>query len=328
MISRRALPLVLAALLALPASAFATDDATLAKTFAPLLIFDKEAGTFPMSAETFYEKIVATGSHDKLENKDWSTISSNSVPIYWDITTCGSKQKRIQYWVFYGYQSTCDGTFGSHNGDWEHIVVTLSEDETTPAAITYHMHDGQSTRIHKDANLDGTHPKVWVGRHTHASYPMEERSGDVVQSCLWWYDSHHGSSSHQMQTWNNLVELKSSGGETWMTADAAKSFSSWGHDGVDTHPTTVSVSCSMKACKAGKDDPTGGCSAGASSCKKGDSNSTPSFAASVAGTCLEGCDKGWTNTGLFCQKGLKTKTRKIYTYEWTIPTDDDGLIEK
>ncbi|MFT3765370.1 MAG: PAN domain-containing protein [Minicystis sp.] len=221
---------------------------SLAGTFAPRLRFDGAASNYPMSAQTFYDRIVATGSTARLENTDYTTIANGQVPTYYQVTECGN-QVRIQYWWFYGYQPPCDQVeveAEAHNGDWETVLVTLSEDRSKPAAVTFSAHKGRYTRLLARGGFDvedGTHPVVYVGKLTHASYYNQGGSG----TCLYWEDWRNNTNGRHMDTWFRLVSLDTNE-EPWMLADRVNDFA-WGSSGIHTHPTRRAPTCSEAACK-------------------------------------------------------------------------------
>lgn len=84
------------------------------------------------------------------------------IPTYYQVRRCGSPtagtcggtsycstgQLRIAYWWFYGYQQNCDDCSGDHRADWEHVVVTTSNDRRRIAAVTYSQHTGSYTKVH------------------------------------------------------------------------------------------------------------------------------------------------------------------------------------
>jgi hypothetical protein len=223
----------------------------LAIKFAPHLRFDNwDYGLsptfhYPMSAQFYYENVV-DGPLTEWSNTDSSTVSNSEVPTYWKASQCGN-QIRIVYWSYYGYQPTCDGTSGSHHGDWEHVMVILSEDTTRIAAVTFYQHDGWYTRVGGEDNFveihENTHPVVYVGRQNHGSFHWSE---SWTQTCCYWDDHRNGADPH-LRSWENLVQLRpvSEGGEAWMDADLEGGFS-WGD--IDTHPMQADVRCDAQCC--------------------------------------------------------------------------------
>ncbi len=119
-----------------------------------------------MSAQSFYDQAVAVPQTYRVENTSYAPIANNEVPAYFQTIRCG-RQLRIMYWFFYGYQSACDAFGnGTHNGDWEKVMVTLSEDEGSIAAVTYYMHGKRYTRLAARGGFSwgydgvGTHPTI------------------------------------------------------------------------------------------------------------------------------------------------------------------------
>jgi hypothetical protein len=86
----------------------------------------------------------------------------------------------LQYWFFYAFNDWRSGFYGAndHEGDWEKIVVYLSEFETgevRPEWAAYAAHDYKGDNLRRrwdDPELEkvGEHPIVYVGAGTHASY--------------------------------------------------------------------------------------------------------------------------------------------------------------
>lgn len=275
----------------------------LAQAFAPRLRFDSGASTYPMSAQTFWNNGMSG------QNNDYGSIGRYEVPTYYQVTKCGN-QVRIMYWWFYGYQGTCDGVSGSHNGDWENVMVTLAENDRSIAAVTYWMHGDHYTRLRARGGVDniedGPHVVVHVGKTSHASYFEEGGSG----SCLPWEDFHHDGSQH-LNSWNTLVSLDQDA-EPWMASDRAGGFS-WGPGGVNTHPTQKGPSCDMSA--AASIDVWRG-----TQCKVGDDD--------TGAECLRQCKSGYTNGGLICTNWstLHSYSRERYGYGYWLPTSNLGLL--
>ena len=86
----------------------------------------------------------------------------------------------LQYWFFYAFNDWRSGFYGAndHEGDWEKILVYLSESETgevRPEWAAYAAHDYKGDDLRRswdDPELEkvGEHPIVYVGAGTHASY--------------------------------------------------------------------------------------------------------------------------------------------------------------
>ncbi|MDQ3999920.1 MAG: hypothetical protein M3283_02700 [Actinomycetota bacterium] len=86
----------------------------------------------------------------------------------------------LQYWFFYAFNDWRSGFYGAndHEGDWEKILVYLSESETgevRPEWAAYAAHDYKGDDLRRrwdDPELEkvGEHLIVYVGAGTHASY--------------------------------------------------------------------------------------------------------------------------------------------------------------
>jgi len=294
------------------------EQATLAARFAPRLRFDGAGHGYPMSAQTFYDVVIQGQSTARVENTDPSTLGSGQIPTYYQLIECGA-QVRIKYWWFYGYQSSCDSfDNGSHNGDWENVVVTLSEDRSTIAAVTFSMHGHTYTRLATRGGFsveDGTHPVVYVGKNSHAAHYEQGGSSDT---CLPWEEYRNNWSGTHLDSGSNLVNLdRDSGPSDWSVADRLGGFS-WGPDGINTHPTQSGPSCSMNAADWTGTVPTWW----HSQCKTGDRDDGTS--------CHTQCRPGYTDMGLTCTNwdiwSLDTYSQNIYGYDYWLPTSDVGLL--
>lgn len=299
----------------------------LAPTFAPQLRFDGGAFNFPMSAQTYYKAIIETGDwqvekYPNMENTDSSTLnnSDKKVPTYYRAVRCGN-QVRIFYWWFYGWQAPCFLNQGRHNGDWEQVMVTLSEDATEVAAVTFWQHAGWYTRLaYSDGQacppptsdfdhcsfelFDQTHPVVYVGRIAHGSYSSMGGSPDPIMTCLYHYDVRYFTNpALRLDTWANLVNIDA-GTETWRQADVQ-----WGYGGVKTSDRkdidNPPVNYMMASCK-------------------GDSWYNPLV---TNGCWLSQCRAG-DKCNLFISLAYCVSPINIYDICYTIPTTDAGLLYK
>lgn len=225
--------------------------------FAPQLRFDRGIGNnpgstqYPMSAQDYFLKMCVDPDSCEAgyapENYgNQSTDFENLSSTYWQLVSCG-KQIRIVYWWFYGLQSNCDCCSGSHPGDWENIMIILSEDTTQVAAVTYFQHGKWYTKFQGNGNLlltdntgkntlnetatliDNTHPVVFVGRVNHGSY---NNTYSGWQTCGYWADRRDGKGP-TMNCWRSpLVQLKL-GEEYWMEYSLDEPSFKWGRYGGD-----------------------------------------------------------------------------------------------
>jgi len=321
----------------------------LAQRFAPILNFDRAAEGYPMSAQTFYEKIdPVTGNFKinklkKYSNTDRASLKNGSIPVYYQVRAVGPKaQVRIRYWWFFGYQEQCNAFGGGkHHGDWEGVMVTLKEDLSGVAAVTYWLHGDHYTRNVAskgicspagsgrcggsrgfDAIVDGR-PGVWVGKVGHGSYHDSNSRGPG--GCGYWSEWRNpASQADRMDTQLNLVDLDGNS-EPWMIGNETATFS-WGPDGVGTHPKATNrneqtgpPTASMRSCIGGATySESSACYK--SECLAGDNEE--------AGRCTKECLPGYTNMGLYCGKGLKTHAQGEYAYDYPLPTDDWGLVKR
>jgi hypothetical protein len=85
-----------------------------------------------------------------------------------------------QYWLFYAYNNWRSGFHGvnDHESDWELVSVYLYErdDLLVPEWVAYASHDFHGADLRRrwddstDLTLDGSHPVVYAGAGSHASY--------------------------------------------------------------------------------------------------------------------------------------------------------------
>lgn len=219
---------------------FAAASRELAERFAPQLRFSKLGGSYPMSAQEYFEgSIEADGG--RLENRDPDTFTTpgQEPPTYFKAFLVGN-QIRILYWWYYGYQSGCPtpiGKQGIHDGDWERVMVILSEDSSEVAAVTFWQHGGWYTRLAKGADttrmggigasydpgvgFEGTHPIVYVGAHQHGSY---HNDGGYVLEFQCGYFGDVRDDKYRLNTQNNLVSLADFE-EAWMNEEATATLS-------------------------------------------------------------------------------------------------------
>jgi len=226
---------------------FAATSRALAEQFAPQLRFDKAAWTFPMSAQEYFDGTIETPYGGRLENTDVTSLTTagSEPPTYFKAFKV-EDQVRILYWWYYGYQPGCwapfAGTEGVHDGDWEHVLVFLSEDLSHVVAVTYNQHSGWYTRLAQGGDsarflgasydpgleLYGDHPIVYVGKTQHGSYHNQGGSGDPnlgggLSYCPYFDDwrNNEGRSWLWLDTQKNLKSLADFE-EPWMLEEAAE----------------------------------------------------------------------------------------------------------
>jgi hypothetical protein len=318
--------------------------------FAPLLRMDRAASGYgyPMSAQPFFNAIDPANNGNfrsgfsRVENLDRGTLAGGTIPTYYQLRTFGS-QVRITYWWFYGFQHPCFASEGQHNGDWEHVMVTLKQDRSDIAAVSYWQHTGYYTRIAgpRDApctpggtgrcessgfSREGTHPIVYSGKIGHGSYHNGNSGGPG--GCGYYDDFRNpASAADYLPSWRRLIDLDGNA-EPWIAADRTAKWV-WGNDGISNHPTQHPPEASMRACSgtptfAAKD---AGCYK--SECLAGDDQASED--------CLKECRHGYTNAGLTCNKGKWPWEWSIYgrltggnkyNYNYVLPTVDVGLSRR
>jgi hypothetical protein len=359
----------------------------IAMRFAPQLRFDRAAKGYPMSAQVFYDQLDdIQKTRRKVQNVDKASLADNSIPTYYQIRRFGG-QTRIQYWWFYGFQDPCmDATPGSlaaaglaggglgaaiggiagaasadsdghlikgdHHGDWENIIVILSEDETRVASVSYFQHGGWYTRIAgpRDApctaigRCDGPggfetvngRPVVYVGKIAHGSFHNSNSVNPQIPGgqCLYYEDYRNpaGAQDYFETPRAQMVNLDGNV-EPWLAADRIEKIF-WGpktgrDSAISTQPTAKAPTADMKACTGNAVialSKEAGCYK--SECLAGDDQ--------PVGQCLKECKPGFTNTGLTCFKWDWFESDSYgrlgggnpYPLSYVLPTRDVGLSRR
>jgi len=81
----------------------------------------------------------------------------------------------LQYWFFYAFNDWASsyGGVNDHEADWENVTLflKLGDDGLAPQYAAYSWHNWRETRPWGEVELaGGTHPVVYVGRGSHASF--------------------------------------------------------------------------------------------------------------------------------------------------------------
>lgn len=337
-------------------------ELALAQRFAPILMFDRAGQGYPMSAQIYYEHMQArdplifdAALGEKAPGIEQGTLDRGA-PTYYQVQASQS-QVRITYWWYYGLQHACNDTpfsnSGRHHGDWERIMLTLREDRSAIAAVTYYQHGLWYTRIAgpRDAPCtpsgtgrcagsygfptEAERPIVYVGKIAHGSF---HNTPGGPGGCGYWEDYRNPSGENdRFETWTNLVDM-STDQEAWMVADRAASLrwgpeddasGSRGEGGVSSQPTVNSPTYDLVACRGTPLYAVSDSGCYQSECLAGDDEASED--------CLKECEPGYTNTGLTCTKfsGIipvsvygRLDSGKHYGYGYRIPTTDLGLSRR
>ncbi|HSO47107.1 MAG TPA: hypothetical protein VLQ68_04160, partial [Rhizobiaceae bacterium] len=242
---------------------------------------------------------------------------------------------------------------GAHYGDWEQVMVTLTEDQNAVAAVTFYQHAGWYTRIAgpRDApctvvgrcegfsgfRRNGERPVVYVGKVAHGSFHYDKSSGlgNVTGAkCLYFEDYRNpaGDADYFPTHTSALVDLGTDK-EGWNAAIGDQQFM-WGpgpetgryDSAISTNPRLDPPVDNLRACKGSalsSLEKTAGCYQ--SECLAGDDQ--------PVGQCLKECKPGYTNTGLTCYKFPFGSYGRLgggnpYNLDYTIPTVDVGLSRR
>lgn len=338
----------------------------LAQRFAPILLYDRAAQPygFPMSAQTFYEALVAKDPRlanetaRGISNTDMATLSNGSIPTYYQVLT-GKKQLRIKYWWFYGMQEACReaDTFssktGRHHADWEAITVILTEDQSRVAAVTFYQHNNHYTRIAspRDAPCtpDGTgrcngksgfesengRPVLYIEKISHGAFHNRNAAGP---GGCGYHDGFRnpGTPALRLDANRRLVSLQGVS-EPWILAARAGKIGAWGppdstakaEGAISTNPVASGPTYDDRACEGNATFTSKSSGCYKSECLAGDDQASQN--------CLKECRPGFDNVGLTCNKGVLPWDWKVYgrltggnlyNYDYMLPSTDSGLSRR
>lgn len=118
-------------------------------------------------------------------------------PVYYEFVP----GRYVTYWFFYGFsapagtKSAIAGVVG-HEGDWERVTVRLAG--TTATEVAYYQHAGGPQIIpYASVAKRGTHPVVYSGLESHASYAtagFQQKFAD------------RAGRGHEWRTWQFLAD--------------------------------------------------------------------------------------------------------------------------
>ncbi|NWG09498.1 MAG: Vps62-related protein, partial [Nitrososphaerales archaeon] len=116
----------------------------------------------------------------------------------------------IQYWLFYAFNN---GPLNDHQGDWEVIEVILNSSEE-PLYASYSQHEsGEKTSWANVEKVDGTHPKVYIAKGSHANYFRSYQGNLGIESDI-------VGDNGQMINWNELQVVllgeEGTGSQGWL----------------------------------------------------------------------------------------------------------------
>ena len=121
----------------------------------------------------------------------------SGTPVYYEF----APGHYVTYWFFFGFsapagtKSAVAGVVG-HEGDWERVTVRLSGKIATDVA--YYQHGGEPQEIpYAGVAKRGTHPVVYSGRGSHASYPSAGLQRKFVD---------HTGLGQEWRTWELLAD--------------------------------------------------------------------------------------------------------------------------
>ena len=286
------------------------------KRYSPILKFDKAHEGLPMSAQSYFETMMVPAVDSNrgtitwttpwdgpcgdlgvdtvhgrdeancgMQNNDFQTLRDARVPTYFKVLSeAGSGRLRIAYWWFYGFQPRCNdvpaGPPGEHHGDWEHVVITTSADQSSVDAVTYHFHGASYTRRSGGFETEEGRPVVYVGKLAHGSYHDRTFGGFGAGTpfhCCEYADYRNPSADSIWTTTRDYLVSLDRNSEPWMLADREGSpfehegrqytidkwrwgphisyknvpvFGKWHHElGCGTHPTIEALGENTPSCE-------------------------------------------------------------------------------
>lgn len=133
----------------------------------------------------------------------------HNVPVYTNIIS-DEYQTDIQYFFFYAYNGAIIEslpTFGTHEGDWEHITVRLDKNKKL-IGIFFGCH-GRESKWVRPSNIkfnDDNHPIIYSSKFLHASYPTESRQSRIGFGLI----DDYTNNGYVWNTWENIIILPKS----------------------------------------------------------------------------------------------------------------------
>jgi hypothetical protein len=173
---------------------------TLADVYSPTLVFDSAERTFPVAVEYFIAHCRLVGPIGAvIERPDPESLGDQGTSGYCLDHLNGTARDAgaiaeyerdrsqtpptvyvhafentgtivLQYWLFYVFNQ---GTYNSHEGDWEMVQVMVDHATMSPIQVTLSRHHTGGIVPWpelKGPDLNGTHPIVLVARGSHSHY--------------------------------------------------------------------------------------------------------------------------------------------------------------
>ena len=153
-------------------------EAELARTFAPIVIIDREDHALPASVPWVMEKsdFVEGAAEVRRARRafDDEVRKGSERPEDWvtyvNVYPRASGGIHVEYWFYYPYNE--GPLFFQHESDWEHMTVRLDEEGRPLGAYLARHEDNDPGPFFSWSRLrkEGLHPIVLSARGTHATY--------------------------------------------------------------------------------------------------------------------------------------------------------------
>lgn len=123
-------------------------------------------GDYSSTSRSFYlDNRLGTINDRRIIDEYKKSEATLGYTVYSHVTANASRIA-IQYWFFYVFN---EGTYNSHEGDWEMIEVILDTD-LNPVSVAYSQHEQGQKATWSQVEKDGDSPAAYVAKGSHANY--------------------------------------------------------------------------------------------------------------------------------------------------------------